>query len=230
MGFTQSIWKTESQNTQIRADYYESLWKMISSKNTGENYLDIGAGDLTNTVTFGKHFQKVYAIDANISNNAILKAQSILPNINISSGDAHNLTYRDDMFDVVTMISVIEHVEKPEQALKEAVRVLRPDGELIIQILNKYFPIEPHTGLPFVYYIPKSIREWLLQKLGYRWYLDNVREFPTPKEVSVYLTGIADLKAMKEIIIPWKLSLPVSGLCINWLLNHDQSKYYPNHG
>lgn len=204
MNFSKNIWKSASEggHSNIRAAYYESLWRKITKKNSGKNYLDIGAGELVNSVAFGKNFSKTYALDMSFSDDIILKARSVIPDIQTTAGDAHKLPYDDNMFDVVTMISVLEHVKNPERALREAVRVLNAKGELVVQIQNKYFPVEPHTGLLFVYYFPRSIRRWLLLKLGYSFYFESVAGFPTPVEVSQYLKNIADLKSIKEVILP----------------------------
>ncbi len=204
MSFSKSLWRsaTEGDHVAVRATYYESLWKKVTKKNSGKNYLDIGAGGLVNSVTFGKNFAKTYALDTSFSNDDISKAQSVLPSIQTAVGDAHKLPYADQMFDVVTMISVIEHLKIPEKALREAMRVLRINGELVVQIQNKYFPVETHTGLVFVYYLPGFFRKWLLRKLGYGFYFEMVSGFPTPREISKYLEDTANLKSIKEVILP----------------------------
>ncbi len=47
-------------------------------------------------------------------------------------GSLYNLPAEDEAFDVVTSISVVEHVLHKEFVLKEALRVLKPDGLLIL--------------------------------------------------------------------------------------------------
>ena len=47
-------------------------------------------------------------------------------------GSLYNLPAEDEAFDVVTSISVVEHVAHKEFVLKEALRVLKPDGLLIL--------------------------------------------------------------------------------------------------
>ncbi|MBV8524675.1 MAG: methyltransferase domain-containing protein [Acetobacteraceae bacterium] len=46
--------------------------------------------------------------------------------------DAENLTFPDSSFDVVVAQYVVTAVPNPERALDEFVRVLRPDGEIVI--------------------------------------------------------------------------------------------------
>lgn len=53
-------------------------------------------------------------------------------NIRLEVGDAMALPYADGAFDVVIMHLILAVVPRPEQALAEACRVLRPDGRVLI--------------------------------------------------------------------------------------------------
>lgn len=46
--------------------------------------------------------------------------------------DAHSLPFRDGGFDIALMLQVLEYLEKPQQALTEAYRVLKKGGVLIL--------------------------------------------------------------------------------------------------
>lgn len=48
-----------------------------------------------------------------------------------------DIQQEDDSFDVVIALQVIEHVQNPEHLLKEAKRILKPDGLLIISTPDK---------------------------------------------------------------------------------------------
>jgi phosphoheptose isomerase len=50
----------------------------------------------------------------------------------IHHGDLESACYPDDHFDVVVMHHVIEHIPDPARTLREARRILRPDGMLIM--------------------------------------------------------------------------------------------------
>ena len=62
-------------------------------------------------------------------------------------GDAASLPLADARFDTVMMLDVLEHLPRPELALAEARRVLRPGGRLLITIPFAY----PLHDLPHDY-------------------------------------------------------------------------------
>jgi SAM-dependent methyltransferase len=47
-------------------------------------------------------------------------------------GDAHNLPFKDQIFDLVTLFMVLEHLEEPQKAMSEISRVLKPKGILLL--------------------------------------------------------------------------------------------------
>lgn len=78
----------------------------------------------------------------------------------IAVGDAENLDFPDASFDVVVAQYVVTAVPRPERALDEFVRVVRPGGEIIITTR-----IGAETGLR------GTIEKWLMpvtSRLGWR--------------------------------------------------------------
>lgn len=66
-------------------------------------------------------------------------ADSRFPWMTVIEGDATALPVPDGVADAVTMLDIVEHVDRPERAIAEARRVLRPGGTLIVTV--------PHRGL-----------------------------------------------------------------------------------
>ncbi len=48
--------------------------------------------------------------------------------------DAKNLPFKDNFFDIALLLQVLEHVGSPDQVIKEAARVLKPNGVLILSV------------------------------------------------------------------------------------------------
>lgn len=59
------------------------------------------------------------------------------PNANYKVADLPTLPHSDESFDVVVALQVIEHLESPEELVREAKRVLKPDGVLVISTPDK---------------------------------------------------------------------------------------------
>jgi SAM-dependent methyltransferase len=66
-------------------------------------------------------------------------ARDRFPWITVLEGDATALPVPDAVADAVTMLDVVEHVDRPEAAIAEARRVLRSGGVLVVSV--------PHRGL-----------------------------------------------------------------------------------
>jgi len=55
-----------------------------------------------------------------------------IPNLCFDCGDAEQLPYPDGTFDLVICECTVHHLERPERALREMVRVARPDGRVVV--------------------------------------------------------------------------------------------------
>lgn len=73
--------------------------------------------------------KKVYAIDIDKDIEGITNTHK---NLVLSSQDISATNFDDNTFDKIFCISVLEHVDNPEEILKEFHRVLKPKGLLIL--------------------------------------------------------------------------------------------------
>lgn len=72
-------------------------------------------------------------------------------------GDALVLPFQSESFQLVTMISLIEHVSDQVAYLSESVRLTGTDGELFILVPNRRFLVELHSSL-FFFCLPRRFR------------------------------------------------------------------------
>jgi ubiquinone/menaquinone biosynthesis C-methylase UbiE len=82
-------------------------------------------------------------------------------------GDALSLNLADNEFDIVFSNAVLEHVGKNENIKKfilEAYRVSRKDVILITP--NRWFPLETHTKIMFVHWLPKKVFRNFIRLIG----------------------------------------------------------------
>ncbi len=69
-----------------------------------------------------------------IGSNNIAEASQNFPQINFQIMSVEKLTFPDNFFDMIISRDVLEHVDNPDKALDEMIRVLANEGKLIIKI------------------------------------------------------------------------------------------------
>lgn len=88
-------------------------------------------------------------------------------------GDATNLPFDNESFDVVTMFDVIEHVPDDRKAISEALRVLKPKGFLLISTPNENWRFPYYEFMkPLCPPEAEVMAEWGHVRRGYT--LDNL--------------------------------------------------------
>lgn len=84
------------------------------------------------------------------------------------SADATALPFRNQFFDAVTMFDLLEHVPDHEKAVTEAVRVLRPNGFLLISTPNENWKFPYHGFIrPVCPSEAEMFAEWGHVRRGY---------------------------------------------------------------
>ena len=100
------------------------------------NVLDIGCGTGT-TLRFLRDTYGCGVSGIDISEKAAALAGKRVPEADICCADASSLPFPDASFDTVFMECTLTLFDKPQPALLEAGRVLKPDGSLIIETLKR---------------------------------------------------------------------------------------------
>jgi 2-polyprenyl-3-methyl-5-hydroxy-6-metoxy-1,4-benzoquinol methylase len=98
------------------------------------NILDVGAGaGWLSEMLVGRGF-KVTALDLGLDSirRAKKRLESRSITVKFTEGDVYCLPYRSGSFDAAVASEIIEHLEKPEEALAEIARVVRPGGWIIV--------------------------------------------------------------------------------------------------
>ena len=88
------------------------------------------------------------------------------PDIRYVQGDACDLPFADGEFDVVFSNAVIEHVGDQEQQRRFVSEALRVGRRAFITTPNRRFPLEVHTRLPLVHWLPAALSHPLYRATG----------------------------------------------------------------
>ncbi len=132
---------------------WEGLCRALIQLAPRARYADLGIGDGLLTMMLAEVAESVTAVDISPKMLDLLKQRAKakgLANIETVEGDIEALPLPEASFDVVVLSQALHHAIAPEQALVEAVRILRPGGRLLV------IDLLAHT------------EEWVLDKLQHR--------------------------------------------------------------
>lgn len=77
------------------------------------------------------------------------------------------LPFPDRHFDMAFSNAVLEHVGDRDQQRSFITEVLRVSKRFFIATPNRWFPVEVHTGLPFLHYLPPIIFRKILSRTNF---------------------------------------------------------------
>ncbi len=118
--------------TNLLPQNQQLLGQVCSLVGQGKQVLDAGCGSANLSVLLARN-NDVVAYDYNKSMLDIAREKARpLRNVKIRHGDVMRLRFRDNSFDAYASVNVLYHLADPSKAIKEANRVLRSQGVLVI--------------------------------------------------------------------------------------------------
>ena len=117
-----------------------ALSRALPTPKSGDRLLDAGCGTGHFSAFFAERGFEVTGADVSPEMIEIAR-QKTIPKATFQLADITALPFKDESFDVVTAITVLEFIPEREKALQEMIRVLRVGGTLIIAVLNEASPL-----------------------------------------------------------------------------------------
>ena len=122
-------------------------------------------------IAFAQHGEHVTGLD--ISHwflcSSRINANLAGADIKLICGDAQNLCFRDECFDVVLGLDIMEHVPRPDLMLREIARVLKKDGVFIFRTNYSFNPAnirkDPHYQTPLIILLPRFLRKFIIARI-----------------------------------------------------------------
>ncbi|MCA9649726.1 MAG: metalloregulator ArsR/SmtB family transcription factor [Myxococcales bacterium] len=101
--------------------------------------LDVGSGDGVLATLLAPRAHTVTCLDRSARVIEAARARlARLANVSLVQGDMHELPFDDASFDQVLHFHALTYSARPERALLEAFRVLRPGGDLVLATLHAH--------------------------------------------------------------------------------------------
>ena len=145
--------------------------------------------------------------------NLKIKDQNLKDRVSLRWGDATNIGYEDNSFDVSAMAFGIRNIPDKIKALTEMKRVVLPEGQILILELTT-----PNSGIfrdIYSFYLigllPKIARLFTSNPAAYEYLADSIINFPTRSEFISLLSSIG-LKNIRTISLSW-------GICTLYIAN-----------
>tara|TARA_Y100000022_G_scaffold141779_1_gene123606 strand:+ start:160 stop:879 length:720 start_codon:yes stop_codon:yes gene_type:complete len=169
----------------------------IAKKVKPKNALDIATGTADIAINLGSISDcKVVGVDIseqmlNVGRKKITKMK-LGKSVRLETGDAENLNFKDNYFDLVTIGFGVRNFQDLEKGLKESFRVLNKDGTLIIletsvpenRIMKMFYSIFTRT------YIPIMARIFSKDRSAYNYLLNSAELFPSGTNFSDILKSV----------------------------------------
>ena len=158
----------------------------IAKKLKPKNALDIATGTADIAINLGSISNcEVIGVDIseqmlNVGREKITKMK-LTKAVRLESGDAENLNFKDNYFDLVTIGFGVRNFQDLEKGLSESLRVLKAKGTLIVletsvpenRIMKLFYSIFTRT------YIPIMATIFSKDKSAYNYLLNSAELFPS---------------------------------------------------
>lgn len=189
----------------LRRDIY---WRRFAIKKMvffrTNRFLDIacGTGDLS--INACVEHKKISVTGADfifpMVKEAVDKAgkEGLSDRINFVQGNALNLPFGENSFDVTGMAFGIRNIPKKAEALREMLRVTIPGGQIMILemtfIQNRCFKLFYYIYLNYL--LPLMARMFAKNAAAYYYLADSIMNFPSPEDFAAFMqeAGITEVK------------------------------------
>ena len=166
------------------------IWKEVMmdwlAPRPSQKLLDVAGGTGDISFKFLKRAGFGHATVLDITENMLIEgrkraeANQVLDSLNWVVGDAMALPFADSSFDVYTISFGIRNVTRPQEALNEAFRVLRPGGRLMVLEFSQIPVPLAQKAYDFYSYnvIPRMGKLIANDRDSYQYLIESIRKFP----------------------------------------------------
>ncbi len=162
----QKAWFEKHYSEFSKEDYCLENWRLSMlervfsavKKRKIKTYLDIGCGATGYTAIEGAKRNGWLSFGADISLQAMLRAKSLAKKQGVEEKtgfvvcSAERLPFNRSLFEFISAISLLEHLEKDELVIKEVSALLKKKGLLYVCVPNTYLKMWPFLWPIYLYF------------------------------------------------------------------------------
>ena len=121
---------------------WQGLATALAAGFSGKTVADIGCGEGDLTLLLARFAKHVTAVDLSAQMLRVVQERSIETGVAgcvaVEQGDLEKLPLKANSMDAVFVSQVLHHAARPAKALKEATRILKPGGQMIVLDLARH--------------------------------------------------------------------------------------------
>lgn len=199
MTIIEKIARNVSQNNRKRKyRYFLELLKPLPQ----DTILDVGFSDKEYSIN-DNYLEKNYPYKNKITALGIDEPKEFLvryPDVKAIKYAGKLFPFKDKEFDIGWSNAVIEHVGDYNDQLLFIKELNRTCKKVFFTTPNYYFPIEIHTRIPLLHFLPNNIFDKILILIGKKWATGNYMNLLSLGEIKSLLasSGIKNYKFIKN--------------------------------
>jgi SAM-dependent methyltransferase len=119
--------------------YFASVAKLVDDSQVTSRKkvraIELGCGEGFSTQRLRDMLPKNVSLEASEFVKALVpKAQKRNPSVKVRQESVYEIQAKDNTYDLIFLLEVLEHLDYPDLALQEIARVLKPDGYLVLGV------------------------------------------------------------------------------------------------
>ncbi len=122
--------------TRLTYDYWRRTLPSFGISKRGVAVLECGIGQGALLRLMELWFPQAFLYGLDIDPGTLSKIRKSSPQTRLLAASAETLPFPEQRFDVIISLHMIEHLNRPEDFLRETARVLRPEGILVLATPN----------------------------------------------------------------------------------------------
>jgi ArsR family transcriptional regulator len=178
---------------------WQALAAALASGFAGQMVADIGCGEGDLTLLLARFAKRVTAVDLSAQMLRVVQERSeeagVARRVTVGKGDLEMLPLETDSVDAAFVSQVLHHAARPALALKEAARILKPDGRLILLDLAPHDQewVRSEWADQWLGFDERELRGWLTAA-GLKAEVFQTLEGPTPAFSVVMIVATKEVK------------------------------------